>query len=140
MHTLQGIIPVPSRQVRIPDSLDRKVECLYTFCRFLIFPQISNLIKDNLHKDSDQSNPIRFEHLNHQLTPLLIIQQVVEYPLKVGQFSSLLIILQYTRSYPAKSMAHPIIIDNCTDITMRIFQPVIQKMRPGTRFSLFIIE
>jgi len=52
-HTLQEIIPVPSRLVRIPDSLDRKVECLYTFCMFLIFPKIPNLIKDYLHKGSD---------------------------------------------------------------------------------------
>jgi len=53
MHTLKEIIPVPSRLVRIPDSLDRKVECLYTFCKFLIFPQIPSLIEDNLHKDLD---------------------------------------------------------------------------------------
>ena len=89
MLTLKGITPVPSRQVHILDSLNREVECLYTFCKFLIFPQIPNLIKDNLHMDSDWSNPIRFGNLNHQLTPLLTIQQVVEYPLKEVRFSSL---------------------------------------------------
>jgi len=31
---LKGITPVPSRQVRILDSLGREVECLYTFYKF----------------------------------------------------------------------------------------------------------
>ena len=53
LNALKEITPVPSRQVRILDSLGREVECLYTFCKFLIFPQIPNLIKDNLHKGSD---------------------------------------------------------------------------------------
>ena len=53
INNFEEIIPVPNRQVRILDSLGREVECLYTFCKFLIFPQTPNLTKDNLHKDSD---------------------------------------------------------------------------------------
>jgi len=53
MNVLKEITPAPSRQVHILDSLDREVECLYTFCKFLIFPQIPNLIKDNLLKGAD---------------------------------------------------------------------------------------